>query len=86
LTETSGTGTQLAEGAALPKHLRSTLINQGFAQISSFTITIVNDLNTITPVSSYCSHTSFLLYLMAGISPKAEEQIPEIQNLQLKPQ
>jgi hypothetical protein len=82
----SGTGTQLA-GSVTETSTLYILINQGFANQSSFTITIVNDLNTITPVSSsYCSAYELLLYLMAGISPKGGTNTLEIQNLQLKPQ
>jgi hypothetical protein len=76
LTETSGTGTQLAEGAALPKHLRSTFNQSGLCtNQSSFTITIVNDQYNYTCFVIVLLAYELLLYLMAGISPKAEEQI-----------
>jgi hypothetical protein len=68
-TETSGTGTQLAE-VALPKIY---IFNQSglCTNQSSFTITIVNDLNTITPVSSsYCSAYELPFTLWQVFHPK----------------
>jgi hypothetical protein len=69
-TETSGTGTQLAEVSVTDiyaLHFFNGLLHQ-----SSFTITIVNDLNTITVSSSLLRELPFYL---GSISPKAEEQI-----------